>query len=93
MKRKIWATGMSLTVLVAMLGGNVVTAQAATTVAAPNPVALGNPVQSNNAQFKGLKSPHSSRKAAAKRLKVLHKQKMQSRLKALSAKGQAGVVK
>jgi hypothetical protein len=79
MKMSKFVRGLCLTILVAFGGGNV--ALAKSPAASPtNPTSNGDPVQTHNKQNKGLKSPHSARKAAAKRLKVEHQQEHQQKL-------------
>lgn len=79
MKRNKLAMGLSLAILFAFLGGSVALAKGGRTLS-QNPTSNGDPVQSHNTHNKGLKSPHSARKQAAKRLRVLHQQKHQQKL-------------
>jgi hypothetical protein len=54
----------------------------------------GDRIKTQNPEYKGLKSPHSARKEAAKLLKVVHQQEQQQKLEDLenthSGQGQAG---
>ena len=81
MKRNIVSIGLSLTILIALGMGNVAYSKTAST-SSSNTKSVVDPIQTNNTQYKGLKSPHSSRKDAAKRLKVVyqleHQQKLQN---------------
>jgi hypothetical protein len=63
--------GLSLTLLVAVGSGGLV--QAKNAGGAHN--VDGDRIETQNSQYKGLKSPHSSRKEAANRLKVHHQQR------------------
>jgi hypothetical protein len=79
MKINKFVRGLCLAILVALGGGNVALAKGA--AASPtNPTGNGDPVQTHNTHNKGLKSPHSARKKAAKRLKVVHQQEHQQKL-------------
>jgi hypothetical protein len=95
MKRNKLAMGLSLAILFAFLGGGVALAKGGN--ATQNPANNGDPVQSHNQHNKGLKSPHSARKQAAKRLKVIHQKEHQQKLhgwaKAHKGQGQAGGTK
>ena len=81
MKKNKLAIGLSLTILIASGMGNVAYAKIASAPPS-NTQTIVDPIQTNNTQYKGLKSPHSSRKDAAKRLKVVyqleHQQKLQN---------------
>jgi hypothetical protein len=79
MKRNKLAMGLSLTILVAFLGNGIVLAKGGvgSTHSQAN---QGDPVQTHNVQNKGLKSPHSARKQAGKRLKLVYQQKHQQKL-------------
>jgi len=77
MKKINVAMGLSLTILVALYGGGV--AQAVQGNHSQNPAGVSDPIASQNPNYKGIKSPHSSRKEAAKRLKMAHL--LQERLK------------
>ena len=79
MKKNKLALGLCLTILVALGVGNVAHAKSAADSPA-NPISAGDPVQTHNPQNKGLKSPHSARKQAAKRLRLGHQQKHQQKL-------------
>lgn len=93
MKKMITAVGLLLAILFAFLGSG-------TALAVGNPQAKANnrePVQNPTILQKGLKSPHSSRKQAALRLKVAHQQKHQQRIqnwankhRGYTGKGQTG---
>jgi hypothetical protein len=96
MKTNKLAMGLSLTILVALWGGGIAHAKGAATSPA-NPMSAGDPVQTQNPHNKGLKSPHSARKEAAKRLRPAyqqeHQQKLQNWAKAhhgYTGQGQAG---
>ena len=78
MKKNKLAMGLSLTILVALYGGGV--AQAVQGNHSQNPAGVSDPIASQNLHNKGIKSPHSSRKTAAKRLKVAHQQQHQQEL-------------
>jgi hypothetical protein len=95
MKQNKLAKGVSLAILFAFLVGGVALAKSVNS--AQNPTNNGDPVQSHNASNKGLKSPHSARKQAAKRLKVIHQKEHQQKLhgwaKAHKGQGQAGGTK
>ena len=78
MKKNKLAKGLSLTILIALCGGGV--AQAVQGAPSQNPAGVGNPIALQNPHYKGLKSPHSSRKNAAKRLKVGYQQEHQQKL-------------
>jgi len=91
---KIRNIGLSLTILVALGAGNIV--YAATSPANPTiQMREGNPIDSHNPQNKGLKTPHSTRKEAAKRLKQGHQQQQQQQQQQQHGggknQGQAGV--
>ena len=75
MKRNKLALGLSLTILVAFLGGGVANATGAP---ANKPSNIVDPVQSPN---KRQQTRHSARKEAAKRLKLVHQQQHQQELK------------
>lgn len=96
MKQNKLAMGLSLAILFALLGGGVALAKGGKT---PSQTTAnnGDPVQSHNQHNKGLKSPHSARKQAAKRLKVVHQQEHQQKLhdwaKAHKKHGQVGGAK
>ena len=77
MKNKL-AKGLSLTILVAICGSGI--AQAVQGNHSQNPAGVSDPIASQNPHYKGIKSPHSSRKDAAKRLKVGYRQEHQKRL-------------
>jgi hypothetical protein len=79
MKQKKLAMGLSLAILFAFLGGGVALAKGSVTQS-QNPTSNGDPVESHNTNNKGLKSPHSARKQAAKRLKLVHQQEHQQKL-------------
>jgi hypothetical protein len=92
-KRMSLVVGLLMTILVAFLGGEVVLAGTVPN----NPTSKGDPIQTNNKHNKGLKSPHSARKQAAKRLRVGHQQQHQQKLQnwakahhGYTGKGQAG---
>jgi hypothetical protein len=97
-KRTARVTGVLLAFLVALCGVGLAQAKAkavkGATQASTN---VGDPVQSHNKSNKGLKSPHSARKQAAKRLKVIHQKEHQQKLhgwaKAHKGQGQAGGTK
>ena len=96
MKKNNLAIGLSLTILIALGIGNVAYAKSAST-SPSNTKSVVDPIQTNNTQYKGLKSPHSSRKDAAKRLKVGYQQKHQQKLQnwakshhGYTGQGQAG---
>ena len=96
MKSNKLAIGLCLTILVALDGVNVVHAKGAATSPA-NPMSAGDPVQTHNPHNKGLKSPHSARKEAAKRLRPAYQQKHQQKLQnwakahqGYTGQGQAG---
>ncbi|MFI3221202.1 MAG: hypothetical protein QX189_19120, partial [Methylococcales bacterium] len=73
---KIKSIGLSLTILVVLGAGNVV--YAANSPANPTiQMRDGDPIDSHNPQNKGLKTPHSTRKEAAKRLKQEHQEQEQ----------------
>ena len=78
MKQNKIAKGLLLTILVALCGG--VVAQSVQGAPSQNPTGVSEPIVGQNPHYKGLKSPHSSRKAAAKRLKVAHQQQHQQEL-------------
>ena len=78
MKKNKLAMGLSLTILVALWGGGIAYAAGAPS---QNPAGVGDPIAAQNPHYKGLKTPHSSRKAAAKRLKVAHQKQHQQELK------------
>jgi Flp pilus assembly protein TadB len=90
MIKQNFAKGLSLTVLLAFGGG-------ALAVAAPHKKSRdaqiqshkGDRIETQNPSYKGLKSPHSARKDAAKRLKVVHQQERQRKMKE-HVKGQHG---
>ncbi len=90
MKNRNISIGLGLTILVALVAGNV--SYAATPAAASQE----NPGHAKNPQNKGLKTPHSTRKEAAQRLKQGHLQQQQQqhqhggRAKAQKGQGQAG---
>lgn len=89
--KSVISIGLILPILVALVAGNVSYA------AAPAPaksVANREPVQSNNPHYKGLKTPHSSRKDAAKRLKSVHQMERQQKFQAsaMAHNGQKGSV-
>jgi hypothetical protein len=90
--KTIISTGLALSILIALVAGNVSYAAPAPTPA--NSVSQGDPVQTKNTHKKSLKSPHSSRKAAAKRLKPLfqqeHKQQMEEWTLAHRGQGKQG---
>ncbi|MDD1621969.1 MAG: hypothetical protein LUQ11_10860 [Methylococcaceae bacterium] len=69
MKNKYLTIGLSLTILVAVMGADLAHAQGSGTVS-KTPMEKGNPIQSQNKRQKTL---HSVRKAAAARLKKKHK--------------------
>ena len=79
MKKNKLAIGLSLTILIALGMGNVAYAKSAS-ISPSNTKSVVDPIQTNNTQYKGLKSPHSSRKDAAKRLKVSYQQDHQQKL-------------
>ncbi|MEI7995363.1 MAG: hypothetical protein WCH01_10725 [Methylococcaceae bacterium] len=79
MKKNKLAIELSLTILIAVGMGNVAYAKSAST-SPSNTKSVVDPIQTNNTQYKGLKSPNSSRKEAAKRLKVDHQQEHQQKL-------------
>ena len=79
MKKNKLAIGLSLTILIALGMWNVAYAKSAST-SPSNTKSVVDPIQTNNTQYKGLKSPHSSRKDAAKRLKVGYQQEHQQKL-------------
>ena len=96
MKKNKLAIGLSLTILIALAMWNVAYAKSATTPPS-NTKSVVDPIQTNNTQYKGLKSPHSSRKDAAKRLKVDYQQDHQQKLQnwanthhGFTGQGQAG---
>jgi hypothetical protein len=96
MKKNKLAIGLSLTILIAVGMGNVAYAKSAST-SSSNTKSVVDPIQTNNTQYKGLKSPNSSRKEAAKRLKVDHQQEHQQKLQnwtnthhGFTGRGQAG---
>jgi hypothetical protein len=74
MKKNKLTLGLSLTILVAFLGGGIAHATAGPSNKAANIV---DPIQS---QHKRLQTRHSARKEAAKRLKVVHQQQHQHEL-------------
>lgn len=76
--KKIVSTGLALSVLIALVAGNVSYAAAA---APAQSMANREPVQTRNTHKKALKSPHTSRKEAAKRLRVVYQQGHQKQLK------------
>jgi hypothetical protein len=77
MSRSKLVKGLCLTILVGLAGGGLAHAKGAST---ESQMKIGDPMPSKNSNFKGIKSPHSSRKEAAKRLKVIHQQKHQQKL-------------
>jgi hypothetical protein len=86
MKNRNISIGLCLTILVAFGAGNA--------LAATSP---DNPGHAKNPQNKGLKTPHSSRKEAAKRLKPVYQQEHQQKLQdwanahhGYTGQGQAG---
>ena len=96
MKKNNLAIGLSLTILIAAGIGNVAYAKSASN-STSNTKSVVDPIQTNNTQYKGLKSPHSSRKDAAKRLKVDYQQDHQQKLqnwanthRGFTGQGQAG---
>ena len=96
MKKNKLAIGLSLTILIALGMGNVAYAKSAST-SSSNTKSVVDPIQTNNTQYKGLKSPNSSRKDAAKRLKVDYQQEHQQKLQnwanthhGFTGQGQAG---
>jgi hypothetical protein len=78
-KNKLFVTGLSLIILVALGAMNMAHAKK-TADSAANPISAGDPVQTHNPQNKGLKAPHSARKTAAKRLRSAYQQKHQQKL-------------
>lgn len=77
MKKNKFVLGLSLTILVSLMGGGVAYAVKATS---QKPAGVSDPIVGQNPHYKGIKSPHSSRKAAAKRLKVAHQKQHQQEL-------------
>jgi hypothetical protein len=87
--KTIISIGLVLPILVALVAGNV------SYVATPAAASQENPGHAKNPQNKGLKTPHSTRKEAAKRLKQGHLQQEQRHQhgggdKAQKGQGQAG---
>jgi hypothetical protein len=91
MNRSKLVKGLCLTILVGLSGGGLVYAKGASS---ETPMSHGDPVTPQNSELKGLKSPHSSRKSAAKRLKVVHQQEHEQKMhdleKAHKGQGHAG---
>jgi hypothetical protein len=79
MKRNKLAMGLSLTILVAFLGNGIALAKGGEG-SSHNQTNQGDPIQTNNTYNKGLKSPHSARKQAGKRLRLIHQQAHQQKL-------------
>lgn len=76
MKKMITAIGLLLAILFAFWGSG-------SALAVGNPQAKANnrePVQNPTILQKGLKSPHSARKEAAKRLKIEHQQQHEQKI-------------
>jgi hypothetical protein len=87
MKKNKLAMGLSLTILVAIWGGGIAHAAGAPS---QNPTGNIDPIQTKNYR---QNMPLSSRKAAAKRLKLVHLQQQQHQnggAKAKQAQSQAG---
>ena len=70
MKKNKIVKGLSLISLVVFCGAGI--AEPLQSTASLNSEVAGDPIASQNPHYKGLKSGHSSRKEAAKRLKVNH---------------------
>lgn len=94
-KRMSLAMGLSMTILVAYLGVD----PALAGVVSNSPVSKGDPILTNNKHNKGLKSPHSARKLAAKHLRLGFQQKQQKKLQnwakahhGYTGKGQVGLL-
>ncbi|MBK8814895.1 MAG: hypothetical protein IPN42_05020 [Methylococcaceae bacterium] len=77
-KSMLWVAGLSMSALLTVLGGNVALAKGGNST--QNPTHNGDPVQSHNKSNKGLKTPHSARKQAAKRLQAHHQKEHQQKL-------------
>jgi hypothetical protein len=96
MKNKRLAFGLSLMILIAFSGNGLVMAKGgAATQPARNNI---DPVESQNTNDKGLKSPQSARKQAAKRLKQDYQQEQEQELQnwvkkhhGYTGQGQAGI--
>jgi hypothetical protein len=91
---------MAFTALVATVGAGVAPGQAANAAPAQKAtqtaiiqeqVSMGNPV-TLNPQFKGVQSPVTARKKAARRLRALRKQQLQNKLNANGNQDQTGAV-
>jgi uncharacterized membrane protein len=76
-KKSVITTGLILPILIALVAGNVSYAAAA---APAQSMANREPVQTRNTHKKALKSAHTSRKEAAKRLRAVYQQGHQQQL-------------
>jgi len=78
-KSVLWVAGLSMTILLTVLTGGVALAKSGG-ASSQNTIKNDSPALSHNPSNKGLKSPHSARKQAAKRLRQAHQKDHQQKL-------------